>query len=163
MTLIDPSALLAKLGAGVDPTDRARSPITRDFADVLARVNGGRASGIPISFDPMIPDQGIDPDTIGRAADLATIRGMRTALVDLGGSILRVDVTERRVDAQFDPRGELVVDGIDGYVRPRPPGHTDVSDDQTSTDAPMTMSKDGPARVMRNASLVHALSGAAHP
>jgi len=163
LTLIDPSALLAKLGAGVDPTDRPREPISRDFADVLDRVNRGSTSGIPVVFDPHIPQSTIDPDTIGRAADLATIRGVRSALVDLGGSILRVDVAERRVEAQFDPRTELVIDGIDGYVRPQSPRSQNDADSAIDSSDRITRSRVGPARDMRNASLVHALSDQTHP
>lgn len=163
MTLIDASALLSKLGAGVDPTDRPRDPISPEFADVLARVNDGRSSGIPVSIDPMITRPDLDTDAIARATDLATIRGVRSALVDLGGSILRVDVSQRRVDAHFEPHTELVVDGIDGYVRTRSRPSSDDQAPPASTEARAPMSKDGPARVMRNASLVHALSGAAHP
>jgi hypothetical protein len=158
---MDPSAssLLRRLGGGVGPPTHALSAgapgdrETLDFALLLDQARSGRLrSGIPVR----VPDAlatGLDDvarERLSQAADAALSEGLSRALVLLGGRMFRLDVGARSVVDAPAP-DQAVVAGIDGVVRasadaPSPPG--------------VTHGRIGPARLVRNPSLIHALAGA---
>jgi hypothetical protein len=157
-------SLLRLLGAGAmgfdtpaggglpDPRVRdAAAP--SDFGAMLESASRGELrSDLPVKVPPALDGQ-IDRsllDQISTATDLAASEGIRRALVIAGGRTFRVDVGARSV---IDAPGaqQAAVGNIDGVVRAAPtagipPGRTDA------------VPADGPARVVRNTSLLRVLA-----
>jgi hypothetical protein len=158
---VDPSAtsLLRRLGGGIGPPAHAPSAgtpgdrDTLDFALMLDRARTGRLrSGIPVRV-PGALATGLDDaarDRLSEAADAALSEGLSRALVLLGGRMFRLDVGARSVIDAPGPH-QAVVAGIDGVVR--------VSGGAPPHGGP-TPDRIGPARLVRNPSLIHALAGA---
>ncbi len=152
--------LLSALGSGILPSAIQRpestDPNAQSFDEILAKVQRGEPSeiGIQIGKDLRPLDVSVQTrELAGRAADSAAIRGIRRAVVDVGDSVLRLDVTNRVLEAQIEHHDVGVIDQIDGYVSMRPP---EQSPDGTQThDAPPQAF---PARVVRNLSLADLLS-----
>lgn len=137
-------------GGGVQSVEVAGDRPALDFQNMLEQAAGGKLeTGLPIRAPegltpPVEPDQ---HGSLSRSTDRAEQEGIERALVDLGERTFRIDVRNRAIiDA---PDAQLrAVGGIDGYVRAGSgaAGETD----------PMAAS--GPARVVRNVSLLDALA-----
>ena len=85
--------------------------------------------------------------------DRAAVVGVNQALVDMGGSFMRVDVRNRVVEAQFAPSEAGVIDRIDGYVSMRP-----ANGDEVDAESKVVSNHATSARVVRNRSLADVLS-----
>lgn len=167
-------SLLRALAGGVHPVDTPASvgPAsppdreTLDFGLALAHAREGELrTGLPVAVPPALR-AGIDRatgDSISDATDRAAAMGIDRALVILGDRAFRVDIGARAIiDA---PNGGPAITGIDGVVRvpspggsnptagPDRPGHTNDPHHPTMPNAT------GPARVVRNTSLLNTLAG----
>ncbi|MBL4809064.1 MAG: hypothetical protein JKY43_03280 [Phycisphaerales bacterium] len=167
--------LLSALGSGILPSEGPRAKdehATLNFQEVLGRVQRGEPSelGIKIGKDIFETDVSAELRTqIAMAADQAAIKGVSRAVVDLGESIVRLDVRNRVLEAQLTPSEGEVIDRIDGFVSMRQPsqasgeglgegagkGPGDMSGDMSGAIQQHQMI---PARVMRNTSLIDVLS-----
>ena len=147
--------LLGRLAGGIRPLGDAADlpePQARGllFDDMLGQAREGRLrSGLPVRVSPgMSP--GLSPadlEALGVRTDLAQAEGIRRALVQVGGRTFRVDVASRTViDAPDAQRGP--VSGIDGVVLSNAGGGRESGGGHAG----------GPARVVRNASLLDALA-----
>jgi hypothetical protein len=161
---ISGNQLLSALGSGIQPgvglgasgVDQQKHIESMDFSDVLLRVQQGQSSqlGIQLSTDLLPSSVSVKVrEAASRAADIAAIKGIDQAVVDLGESIVRLDVKNRVIKAQFEPAGEVVIDQIDGFVSIQPDQE---SAEDTETIGPQISSVS--ARVVRNPSLVDVLS-----
>ncbi len=167
---ISGNQLLSALGSGVLMNDSGRAVRHEEyglnFEEILNRVQRGEPSEIGVQLGKdLLPDDlsRVMQDRAGLAADLASLNGIEHALVDLGGSLVRLDVRNRVIDAQIEPSDGQVVDRIDGFVSMRvgqggedgEGGRGEGVEGGEGVDFVVT----GPARVVRNASLMAALSG----
>jgi hypothetical protein len=155
---VPPNELLRMLAGGISPV--ARSPSVRfddgaslDFRAMLEKATRGNlTTGLPVRIPSGLspPVSLAEHDSLSLAADRAQAAGIERALVDLGGRTLRMDVQERQViDA---PDAQLrAVGGIDGYVR-------GMSDARERPDLGISGTALGPARIVRNQSLIDALA-----
>lgn len=148
--------LLRLLAGGVRPAgapEPARSPDGGpfDFSAALdAAVRGRLRSGAPVRL-PKPLAEGVDDGlrkALSVAADEAAAHGLERVLVTAGNRSFRVDVNARAVIDAPDP-GARLVDGIDGLIR------ADAKDPLASGPA-----GPGPARVVRNASMLRVLADA---
>ncbi len=157
--------LLAALGSGILPNDVGASSISASsdslsFDEILKRIQSGSPSGVRVQLGKKVGIDQVNTEElqrVGHAADLASKQGIKNALVDLGGSIVRLDVKNRVLEAQLTPDSQTVVRGIDGYVSMRPAA--DSADE--GAEAGNAQSSSGsliPARVVRNTSLADVLS-----
>jgi hypothetical protein len=120
---VNGNQLLSALGSGIVPGRGDGAEVRRidgpGFDEILSRVMDGKPSGIGVELSKdMIPGS-VDKQTIervGQAADLAAINGISRAIVDLGGSLVRLDVHNRMIEAQIEPVDGEVIDQIDGFV-----------------------------------------------
>ena len=153
----DGPSLLRRLAGGVRPigapggTDppAPRDRATLDFAGMLSRAaGGGLRSDLPVRVPPALRDA-LDEaahERLSDATDLAAAEGIARALVLFGGRMFRVDVPSRSVIDAPDAQ-QPVIAGVDGVVRADRP-------DPGASRGP----EPGPARVVRNASLINALA-----
>lgn len=160
---INGNQLLSALGSGIIPggsgldTKHVGGP---NFEEIMSRVLGGKPSGVGVEiadglFPDAIPAEALE--RVGRAADLAAIEGIDRAVVDLGQSLLRLDVRNRMIEAQIEPGGGEIVSGVDGFIsieRPDSPESEAISDSGEAIQSGPLI----PARVVRNASLASLLS-----
>lgn len=139
-------------GAGVQAT-RTDDPTASGFHAMLDLASRGELrSDLPVRVPPALDGQ-IDRallDQLSDATDLAASEGIGRALVLAGGRTFRVDVGSRTV---IDAPGaqESAVAGIDGVVRVG-------SGPDARSVTPDPMPADGPARVVRNTSLLRVLA-----
>lgn len=146
--------LLRRLAGGVHPVERATTPAPDgDFSWMLDLARRGRLTTdlpvrVPLGLTPGVDDRVRHELSI--AADMAESEGITRAVVLVDDRAFRVDVRTRTVidapDAQITAVGDidgLVVRHADPSPTPAPP-----------TAPPAT----GPARVVRNASLIDALA-----
>jgi hypothetical protein len=157
--------LLAALGSGILPgavstTAPNASPDSLSFDEILRRMQSGSPSGVRVQLGKQIGIDQVNTEElqrVGHAADLASKSGFKNALVDLGGSIVRLDVKNRLLEAQLTPNSETIVNGIDGYISMR---DTSDSADESPETGLITRSSESliPARVVRNTSLADVLS-----
>ena len=157
---ISGNQLLSALGSGILPGGAERpgtkNPNAPSFEEILSRVQRGEPSQIGIELGKGVETDSFDARTkerVGLATDLAAIKGIRRAVVDLGDSFVRVDVMSRVLEAQIDPQQGEVVEQIDGFVSMRSP-----TDDESTETAANFTPPPIPARVVRNASLAALLS-----
>ena len=173
------SQLLESLGHGVRLFDTAIEPkegnggkggaeLGAGFDQMLEGARAGKPSSeLGVRFAPSV--SGIfeqdDQFKIARAVDRAAAAGVDHALILHDQRTLRVDVRNRIVLEVERISDEAVIEGIDGFVAvqtPKPMRESIESADETD-DSPETERPRGtipaPARVVRNASLVHALAG----
>jgi hypothetical protein len=154
--------LLAALGSGILPgainTDQLpRSKDDLSFDEILQRLRSGQPTGVRVQLGK---DIGIDQirtdvlERVGHAADIASGAGIKNAAVDLGASIVRLDVRNRVLEAQMTPEEKQVIDGIDGLIIMRDAAGTE--SEQSHSVQPANSSI--PARVVRNTSLADVLS-----
>ena len=159
-------SLLRALAGGVRPVDppvsaAASSPPDRDTLDFGAMLDrargGGLRTGLPVSL-PAPLKGAIDTATgeqLSAAADDAAAMGIDRALVLIGHHAFRVDVGARAV-IDAPPGDQHTITGVDGVVRV-PSSH-----DPTANANPLSPAQSpatGPARVVRNTSLLDTLAG----
>lgn len=152
----DSIGLIRRLAGGVKPIDPVDLPgptdrIGSDFRSMLEDARRGvLRSGAPVRVAPALANS-LDAGTLDQlaaAADSAAAEGITRALVQIEERMFRLDVPARTV-VDSPESGAEVIPGIDGLVR--------VMDHSTS--APDSRPDPSPARVVRNASLINALSG----
>lgn len=176
MTLVRSGALLDRLSGGLIPVgDGEVSPAV--FGDALAWARAQRAPAVSFAHGVDRAAMGFDQiELITQAGEDAARLGVEHALVDLGGAMVRLDVPNRRVEAQIAAHGAVMERGIDAFVRPalgpadpEPVGGAGGDDGEAQEGAGGTRETPavtrvlggapGPARVVRNASLVRTLAG----
>ena len=152
--------LLSALGSGILPAAGLRAepkgPQGQSFNEVLAKVQRGEPSDLGIQIGKEVRPLDVSIQTrelVGLAADSAAIKGVQRAVVDLGDSVVRLDVTNRVLEAQFDHDQAGVIDRIDGFVSMR--GATQNPEDTTESANPHALIT---ARIVRNTSLADLLS-----
>lgn len=147
--------LLRRLSGGVTPAgtphrERAGtgSSLRFDTELVLAAAAQTR-SGLPVRIPAALRAGVSDADrlVLSDAADRASAEGIDHALVLLGDRAFRLDVTGRAV-TDAPAAQETVISGIDGVIRPGAERGAEPADS-----SPL-----GPARVVRNSSLIDSLS-----
>lgn len=152
--------LLESLGSGVRPFDvhDAENPkVGIEFDSMLDHALHGRAeSELGVRFAPSVSGtyELTDQSRIARGIDLAAAAGVDHALILHEQRTLRVDVRNRIVLESFPIDDQQVIDGIDGFVAIQP-----LELERSGASMPSDQSLHAPARVVRNASLVHALAG----
>jgi len=155
--------LLESLAGGVRlfDVDPAQTPgVGTDFDALLADAKiGNPNTTLDVRFGPEVSgmfDQ-IEQRSIARSVDRAAIAGIGHALILHGQRTLRVDVRNRVVLEATPLTEDRVIDGIEGFVASK------LSTEPTSQgDEPGAIGHTfAPARVVRNASLVHSLAGGA--
>ena len=160
---ISGNQLLIALGSGINPSSpTADSGFPEqhdkhlDFNEVLRKVQNGQASEIGVKIGKDVSPQSMTTELrerVGLAMDRAAVVGVNQALVDMGGSFMRVDVRNRVVEAQFAPSEAGVIDRIDGYVSMRP-----ANGDEVDAVSKVVSNRATSARVVRNRSLADVLS-----
>lgn len=161
--------LLASLGSGVRPYEtpagQIPAPGGEGFSALLqGALAGSPRSGLAVRFAPSVSGM-FGPDAqrlISEGVDAAAVSGVGHALILHDEHTLRVDVRNRVVleAREIDP-GEVITN-IDGFVSVRGPAQ-DPGEGEEKESTPAGEPVDAPARVVRNASLVHALAGRAAP
>lgn len=161
---ISGNQLLAALGSGIIPGESTNAPSkpgnALSFDDVLKKIQDGRPSDLGVELGKEINAMDFAQDLqtqAARAADLGAVNGMSNALVDAGGTILRLDVSNRVVEAQIEPASELVIDQIDGYISLKAMQSKSV-DAESDESLQLTNLLFSPARVVRNTSLADVLA-----
>lgn len=149
-----PATLLRMLGGGVRRFDAPSSNPTLNseapgFAVMLERAAQGELrSNLPVRTPATM--EPVDPDLRSRlseATDLAASEGIRRALVLVEGRMFRVDVASRSLIDAPGAQSRAVGD-IDGVVRAG----------GSPTAASASDRHSGPARVVRNTSLLRVLA-----
>jgi hypothetical protein len=169
------SQLLESLGHGVRLFDTGAAPKggkggVESGAGFDQMLEGARAGNpnteLGIRFAPSVSGM-FDQEgqfKIARAVDRAAAAGVDHALILHDQRTLRVDVRNRIVLDVEPISDEAVIEGIDGFVAVQTPkplresNETDETDDSQEIERPRGTIP-APARVVRNASLVHALAG----
>ncbi|MEX0876218.1 MAG: hypothetical protein WD114_02060 [Phycisphaerales bacterium] len=157
--------LLEALGSGVRPFDPVpvESGAASDaFADMLGNAMDGRAiTQVGVRFAPATSGLfGMEEQhLIARGVDAAAASGIDHALLMHDRHTLRVDVRNRVVMEAIPIQPDRPIVDIDGFVSIDRP----VRDEENDDPPPITGTIDAPARVVRNASLMHALAGRAEP
>lgn len=146
--------LLRRLAGGVHPVERASPPAPEgEFSWLLDQARRGELTTdlpvrVPIGLTPAVDDR--VRRELSVAADMAESEGITRAVVLVDDRAFRVDVRTRTVidapDAQIAAVGDI--DGL--VIRPTDPAAT-----QAIPPAPPAT---GPARLVRNASLIDALA-----
>ncbi len=162
--------LLESLASGVRPFDAVpiEDPETGvDFDSMLKSASQGKAkTDLGVVIAPSLAGEfsQSQQERIARAVDLVGAAGIDQALILHEERTLRVDVRNRTVLEAHETSDQQVIDGIDGFVSVRiEPGDVERGDSEQQMHDPtaaLGMLKT-PARVVRNASLVHALAGSA--
>ena len=161
---ISGNQLLSALGSGILPSEGPRAKEEHktglNFQEILGRVQRGEPSDLGIEIGKNVFDSDVSDHVrkqVGQAADQAAIKGISRAVVDLGESIVRLDVRNRVLEAQLTPSEGEVIDRIDGFVSMKQP--LSVSEDGLVDLSGATQKRQViPARVMRNTSLIDVLS-----
>ena len=157
--------LLAALGSGIlpggfSPDQRKLNPNELSFDEILQRVRTGQPSGVAVQLGEGI---GIDQirsdqlDRVGHAADIASKSGISNVAVDLGASIVRLDVKNRVIEAQMTHENQLLIDQVDGLVIMHGT-KTDLDEVSDQAESSTPVNPLIPARVVRNTSLADVLS-----
>lgn len=153
--------LLESLGAGVHLLDahHVATPTSgADFGSLLGdALNGKPKTDLGVRFGPAVSGMfGIDEQKkIAHGIDQAAAGGVDHALILHDQRTLRVDVRNRVVLDVYKLSDHEVIDGIDGFVSLQTSENKeDPADIDTSDTGGFR-----PARIVRNASLVHALAG----
>lgn len=126
MTGVDPAILLQQLASGLQAKDPTTTTAANDgvFTVLLDRARSGQlSSGRSIELDPSVATQ-FSSDQLQRlaeAADRAEAAGAKAALVRIDGSLLRMDVENRRIDSEVDPQHGDVLTGIDAFIEATAP------------------------------------------
>lgn len=164
---ISGNQLLAALGSGILPAETPRvdgeSGNTLNFDDVLARIQRGESSDLGIDLAKGLSVSQVSDDMkaqAARAADLGAVNGLSKAIVDTGTSFLRLDVTNRVVEAQIEHQSEQVLDRIDGFISMKPTAQqpTDAASSEPPLVGQILNPISSPARSVRNSSLADVLA-----
>jgi|GEM_PF-1574932 len=156
--------LLESLGAGVRPFDVGEvsvPDINPDFDLMLANaIDGNPKSDLAVIFAPSVSGEFThdEQDAIRLAVDQAAVAGVDRALILHNKRTLRVDVQQRVVLEAIHVEEARVINEIDGFVATIQAQNDEDTDENTVSE----IQGDGiliPARIVRNASLVHALAG----
>jgi hypothetical protein len=153
--------LLESLGAGVRPFDAVEVDLPSssvNFDEIYTQAIGGNPrTDLAVVYGPSASGlfSPVDKKHIARGIDLAAVNGVDTALIMHDEHSLRVDVRNRVVLEVVEVHPEQVVQSIDGLVVTQSTGDTHVSSALDESESKL----ETPARVVRNASLVHALAG----
>jgi hypothetical protein len=155
----DQVQLLKALGSGVRPIDLGEraTEVADRFRDLLDGALQGRArTDLGVSFAPSISGtfDSVQRDQIARAVDVAAAAGSEHALILHGTQTLRVDVRNRVVLDAPELQPLEAVTGIDSFVG----SQTMSSQEDDAFVGGVPQGGITPARVVRNASLVRALS-----
>lgn len=126
MSGIDPLNLLQQLSSGVRGVDGAAASTgpAGVFEGLLSKARGGQlSSGRGVSIEPGV---GVEfsagqMQRLAEAADRAEAAGAQQAIVRIDGTLVRMDVAERRVTAEIDARHGDVLTGIDAFVEASDP------------------------------------------
>jgi hypothetical protein len=136
---------------GPDEPAAPGNPVGFDFESMLGLAGKGKLrSGSPVRLARGFADR-VGAEMLGQlatAADTAAAEGITRALVMIEERMFRLDVLARTVIDAPD-HGAEVIAGIDGVVRRGAPAEL----------RPDSRGELGPARVVRNASLIDALAG----
>lgn len=164
---ISGNQLLAALGSGILPAETPRaesdSENTLKFDDVLSRIQRGDPSDLGVEIGKGLSESQLSPEVqtqAARAADLGSVNGLSKAIVDTGNSFLRLDVTNRVVEAQIEHQSEQVIDRIDGFISMKPAVEQSINSDSTdpSLSGQILNPISSPARIVRNSSLADVLA-----
>ncbi len=156
--------LLESLGHGVRPFDTGQvaiAPPGVDFDQMLSDIGrGAPVTELGVRFAPSVSGmfESADQFAIARGVDRAAAAGVDHALILHDQRTLRVDVRNRIVLEAVPIADERVIDGIDGFVSLDMHKKKDDSSDSDTPDIPAG-GISTPARIVRNASLIHALAG----
>lgn len=161
----DQVQLLRALGSGVrrfDVTPDGAPAHDEEFSSLLGQsVRGRPHTPLGVSFAPALSGvYGLeDQRLIAAGVDRAAASGIERALILHERHTLRVDVRNRVVLDARKADHEDPLTGIDGFVGVRFAQESD----EGLVQGPTSGGFPAPARVVRNASLVHALAGRASP
>lgn len=153
--------LLESLGSGVRPFDPVEPAIPdrdAEFTHLLNdAINGRAVTDLGVRFGPAVSGEfdELEQQSISQAVDRAASAGVELALILHNERTLRVDVRNRMV-LESKPISDIEpIIAIDGVVSSQSEHETELSD------VPVVAMQAGftPARIVRNASLVHALAG----
>ncbi len=157
--------LLESLASGVRPFDAAPVVTPEGGFDFDALFEGALIgkpeTTLGVRFAPSVSGmfEQAQQAEIARGVDRAAAAGVDHALILHDQRTLRVDVRNRVVLDVFPVSDDQVIDGIDGFVSLK----ADAQQADTTSKADPSKMPEGtvftPARVVRNASLVHALAG----
>lgn len=156
--------LLESLGGGVRPFDVLAATVPEptkggfDFDGILSSARSGQPrTDLGVRFAPSVSGvYGVhDQEVIARGVDRAAAAGVDHALILHDQRTLRIDVRNRVVLEAFPLSDQQVIDDIDGFVSVKAPANADGSKGLRADLGGVPT----PARVVRNASLVHALAG----
>lgn len=153
--------LLEFLGNGVRPFNAGQVSADNsafDFDRILSSArNGDARTDLGIRFAPSASGMFDTSDqfVIARGVDKAAAAGVDHALILHNQQTLRIDVRNRLVLDVYPLKDQSVIDGIDGFISVDTRKNNIESIDHDSSQGGVST----PARVVRNASLVHALAG----
>ena len=153
--------LLESLGSGVRPFDTFEPQLPdgdSGFTHLLREaINGRPETDLGVRFGPAVSGEfnEVEQHSIARAVDRAAAVGVEHALILHNQRTLRVDVRNRMVLESHRATGSKAITEIDGFVSSTFTPESHKNDDSKV----LTGSVLVPARVVRNASLVHALAG----
>lgn len=156
--------LLESLGSGVRPFDVAEvslPEVNPDFGKMLHQAKmGNPQSGLGVMFSPAVSGEFSQEEQkeIAHAIDRAAVVGVERALILHNRRTLRVDVSQRIVLEATPIKDNRVIEEIDGFVVTQSQIKDSDSYEMTESDQVFSASI-SPARIVRNASLVHALAG----
>lgn len=151
--------MLESLGGGVRPVDlgEVTDPRAGDFDHMLDGVLHGRVrADLGVRFAPSVSGV-FDPEQqreISHAVDLAMTAGSQHALILHQRRTLRIDVRNRMVEDAHELKPGVVISGIDSFMTSQKAAGEEDSDRTERERQPLLT----PARVVRNASLVHTLA-----
>jgi len=157
--------LLEALGSGVRPFDAAPPGEIIADADFAPLLDGARRGAprmnLGLSFAPPVSGRFTleQQHEIARGVDDAAMAGVEQALILHERQTLRVDVRNRIVLDARPVSDDTAITGIDGFVSLA----REIDPDQEEQSAPAPAGAPVPARVVRNATLLHALAGKATP
>lgn len=123
-TAVDTTQLLRQLGPAASPAAAARStPLTGEgaFAELLRKAQAGELSSArPVTLSSDASKAGVQLNSeqlavLSAAADQAETAGVRTALVLIGGQMLKLDVGNRTIVGPAEQSGGVLA-GFDGVI-----------------------------------------------
>lgn len=157
--------LLESLASGVRPFDAAPVETPEGGFDFDALLEGaliGRPeTTLGVRFAPSVSGmfEQSEQAEIARGVDRAAAAGVDHALILHDQRTLRVDVRNRVVLDVFRVSDDQVIDGIDGFVSLKAVAEQADTTNKSASSTTQAGAVFTPARVVRNASLVHALAG----
>ena len=157
--------LLESLGSGVRPFDTSEAQRVGDdagFTHLLRdAINGRPETDLGVRFGPNVSGEfnEVEQRTIARAVDRAAASGVEQALILHNQRTLRVDVRNRMVLEAMPISDPKAITEIDGFVSSTFEQEKGRDDGRERVEDGAIKGAISPARIVRNASLVHALAG----